>query len=659
MYLSLKWKVIILVLTILIPLSSSLLYLNASNLERLRYTQQQQSHQKLRKQLQEVLTQSYRQNLQLIDMLPTISALTENPAQNDSAEQFIFSLQNIWSNLQINWNIERLILFDEQGIGLWSSDRSPENLPLFIDGSPSWKIQCSNSCSQIISAPVMNTSGQIFYIQLEISTADLLIDFMKIANTDIGLLTPTDETNTAIFNLPRWKQSIRSITNSDTTAGIMLQLANNFSFEESLGGSRQITFNNATYEITLTPIAEDIVTKPDQQTHFIVITNIEESIALIKTTQTYMFITALSGIMLACGLMFFLLWRPISQLRQLANILPKLTTGNFSEALQQLENNRSQRKVKDEIDTLNEIEENVCVQLEKLHSELEQKAANLHNMAMFDSLTDLSNRRAFKQYLNLELDRDNLEKHPFSLMFIDLDNFKRINDSMGHHAGDQLLKVVAQRLRHCVRNTDIIARLGGDEFCIILNTLSTVEDSSIVAENIMATLRAPIKIDTTQLTVSASIGIVTAPRDGATSQELMRNADIAMYKAKSLGRNRYIHFDYVMSKNGLEELELENDLRRAILDQQFVLHYQPQIDLATQQVLGFETLLRWQHPKKGCYTRTNLSTRWKKPGSLLKRATGSLKKVAGSYVNGSTNSTLPAAWPLTFPLVSYRRVTSA
>jgi diguanylate cyclase (GGDEF)-like protein len=188
----------------------------------------------------------------------------------------------------------------------------------------------------------------------------------------------------------------------------------------------------------------------------------------------------------------------------------------------------------------------------------------------------------------------------FAFMFIDLDRFKTINDSLGHHAGDQLLKGVASRLSACVRASDTVARLGGDEFAVILENLRDDDDEGAqqVAEKMIAAMAAPMLIEGQPLTTSCSIGIGLYPADGRDSATLMKNADVAMYYAKEKGRNNYQFFSSEMNARAQERLSVESYLRLALKRNELVLHYQPRMTLAGELV-GVEALVRWQHPRRG------------------------------------------------------------
>jgi len=219
--------------------------------------------------------------------------------------------------------------------------------------------------------------------------------------------------------------------------------------------------------------------------------------------------------------------------------------------------------------------------------------------ANFDALTGLPNRHMFLDRLELEIKKAQRAKLPLALIFLDLDHFKDVNDTLGHAMGDILLQEAASRLRSCVRGTDIVARLGGDEFTIILGEL---EDSGCVeriAQSILSKLAEPFRLGDETAFVSASLGITFYPEDAATSEALLINADQAMYAAKSEGRNRYNYFTPTMQQAIQARMRLANDLRSALPNGQFQVLYQPIVELATGKICKAEALLRWQHPTRG------------------------------------------------------------
>ena len=223
----------------------------------------------------------------------------------------------------------------------------------------------------------------------------------------------------------------------------------------------------------------------------------------------------------------------------------------------------------------------------------------IRHIAYHDSLTGLPNRMLFMDRIDQAISRAQREKNQFALLFIDIDHFKVINDSMGHAAGDQLLNIMSQRLREVLRKSDTVARLGGDEFTVIIEGLDEAEDVVNVTKNILSTLDVPVDVNGKEVYVGGSIGIAMYPQDGENFGVLLKNADTAMYKAKELGRNTFQFYTSEMSYKAMQRLDMENQLRSALKAEDFVVYYQPKVNLSTNQCTGVEALVRWNHPERG------------------------------------------------------------
>lgn len=223
----------------------------------------------------------------------------------------------------------------------------------------------------------------------------------------------------------------------------------------------------------------------------------------------------------------------------------------------------------------------------------------ISRQALHDQLTGLPNRRLFKDHLELALAQAARRARLVGVMFIDLDRFKFVNDTYGHLEGDGLLKGFAQRVRACVRAGDTVARQGGDEFTVLLPDLIQADDAMIIANKIFTELQRPFVVAGRDFRVTASIGIAVYPRDGANADQLLRNADIAMYKVKSTGKNGGQLFTAEMDAGWRRRLALESDLRRAVEHGELLLHFQPQFSLRERRIVGAEVLLRWRHPQLG------------------------------------------------------------
>lgn len=232
-------------------------------------------------------------------------------------------------------------------------------------------------------------------------------------------------------------------------------------------------------------------------------------------------------------------------------------------------------------------------------TERKQSEERVQYLASHDNLTGLPNRTMFSQIVNMAIKSAYRYERKLAVMFIDLDRFKNINDTLGHEAGDLLLTEMAQRLNAALRSSDVVARLGGDEFVVLLQELGDAEQAAQVARKILAAAVKPVSVLGQELRVTASVGICVYPDDAEDEQSLMKNADIAMYRAKEEGKNTYQFYSPDIKARSLERLVLENNLRQALERNEFFLHYQAKRDLQTGEIAGVEALLRWQHPTLG------------------------------------------------------------
>ena len=219
--------------------------------------------------------------------------------------------------------------------------------------------------------------------------------------------------------------------------------------------------------------------------------------------------------------------------------------------------------------------------------------------AFHDPLTGLPNRTSFVEHLEKAIRRAKRFGWSLGLMFLDLDRFKRVNDSLGHEAGDELLQIAARRLQDSIRESDMLFRMGGDEFTVLLENVKGPEEAAAVAARMSQALAEPIELRRHELAATASIGIALYPKDDETGERLVKSADTAMYRAKELGRSRYTFFTQEMNDRVESQLVLEAGLQRAVRNDEFVLHYQPRVSAATRRVVGVEALLRWKHPERG------------------------------------------------------------
>ncbi len=227
-----------------------------------------------------------------------------------------------------------------------------------------------------------------------------------------------------------------------------------------------------------------------------------------------------------------------------------------------------------------------------------QAQEDIQRLAYYDALTGLPNRSLLQDRLTQTVAAAHRDKDSFALMFLDLDRFKYINDTLGHHAGDEMLRVVARRLNEAIREGDTVARLGGDEFIVLLRETGA-DGALFVAEKLLTSVAQPLDIDGVEMSTDVSIGICMYPDDGSDAETLMKNADAAMYHAKEQGRNNFQFFTRQLNEKARQHFDMERELRLALERDEFELYYQPQIDLSNDRIVGLEVLLRWNHPRRG------------------------------------------------------------
>ncbi|MCV6627955.1 MAG: EAL domain-containing protein, partial [Cellvibrionaceae bacterium] len=459
------------------------------------------------------------------------------------------------------------------------------------------KLSCGQTCSHSVLVPVLGSEGPQL-LQLDTQLAPLLNDFRRISKADIGIISAVpsnSKSNNNGTNISAWNQRLIHLTQEQNTLPILQRLARQQEFQQLQQHSRSLSYLDRVYDISVFTLPQFL----DSRLSLLMMTDITQAATQAQTSEKRSLTRVLPPVAVACALFFLALLRPINRMIRQSRVMSSLIKGDYDSASRKLKRQKPNLLFTDEIDQLLEAENELSTQLDELQIQLAESNEELKNLAMSDNLTGLANRYRLEKEIKRHQRSHNRYGTAFALLFLDLDNFKRINDSLGHKAGDELLSIVSKRLKACVRAADVVGRLGGDEFCIVIDNLKAEAEAQKVAQHILNTLIMPIHLRGTEINISASIGIAVAPQDGLTSSELLQNADLAMYQAKALGRNKFCAFSKELTQRAARQLSLENELRNALANREFVLYFQPQVNIDNCQICGVETLIRWQHPSKG------------------------------------------------------------
>lgn len=418
------------------------------------------------------------------------------------------------------------------------------------------------------------------YVGLTVDLSELETQIRDEIISDSGYLFATDAAGNVIF-----ESSKRPVDDSIPTAFAESVL------ESEAGEPMLATFNGESAFLSATRLHDDLnlfAVLPESELRMV-----SYKLALVVATITL--VTILVTTLFMVMAMEYLVIRPIHRLRRIAK---EIGSGSWSAEVGGV-------TASDEIGDL-------AMAFREMAINLQQSDEQVRILAYHDSLTGLPNRTMFQEYLDQSILHAKRNQQSLAVMFLDLDNFKQVNDSLGHYAGDALLQKVAQRVTKVLRGGDylargssqnsgekILARLGGDEFIILLPDIPDSLAAGVVAQRLVEALAKPVIVSGEACYVSASIGITLYPDDGSNTNELIKNADIAMYHAKEKGKNNYQFFENLMNVAARERMKLETKLRSALERGHLELHYQPQIDSLTHKVVGLEALLRWRDPEDG------------------------------------------------------------
>ena len=523
--------------------------------------------------------------------LESFSEITQLSQQNDFTI-FAQQLARQIDGLQFNLNVENVWLVDATSQVLFSTSDIPplvqENIAkAFKLQQPNHQLYCQSSCQLLLSLPLLNNKGDEVVITMSASLIDMLYAIKTSLNSDVAIISFPDQNNATSADA-----KIISSSNMELTKSLLF-LNQKVGMDTMLEQGLQSDFAEHSYLINLLPLA-----KNNQRAFYLTLIDDVTTFKNKNAKYRQQFLISLAGIFLVLGVLVYFIARPFTKrLLRLSGALPLLSNKKFDQ-FRQIKLNRL-TLFTDELDILTDSALELSYELEQLNIEVEQKTKELENIAMYDLLTGLPNRNMLNYQLRKSIVNIGRYGGGVAVLFLDLDDFKKVNDSNGHSEGDKLLIQAAERVRLSVGQIDLACRFGGDEFVVVLGNLTSVNEAIKIAEILLAQFKEPIRLGSSIFYVSTSIGIAYTEQSDEKAEDIISHADIAMYEAKDNGGGQYHVYQQEMYQRVAHRVMLETEVRQALAKKQFSLSLQPQLCAKDKKVYGFEALLRWKHPERG------------------------------------------------------------
>jgi len=516
-------------------------------------------------------------------------------SQQDDFSNLALQLEKQYDALQLHLNVEDIWLVDDKQNILFATNDFPnvvkDNIAqVFKLQEPEHRIFCPQSCQLLLSLPLLNKQGDMVVVTMSTSLVDMLFALKATLDRDVAVIRiPTKNKH----EISASSAKVISASDMELTESLLATDKPYSELNKILMKGLHLDLVDNSYLINLLILSEQA-----KQNFYLVLINDITAYKAKNDAYQKRFILSLSLIFTLLAAFVYFISSPFTKrLLLLSNALPLLAQKKFTQ-FRQVELRRP-RMFADELDVLVHSSQELSFELEQLNLVVEQKTKELENIAMYDLLTGLPNRNMLNYQLRKSLANITRHKCGVAVLFLDLDDFKKVNDSNGHNIGDKLLIQAADRVRISVGEIDLACRFGGDEFVIVLSHLKSVDEAIEVAEKVLLQFKEPIKLGSNIFYVSTSIGIAYTESPTDKSDDLISHADIAMYEAKDNGGGQYHIYHPEMFQRVAHRVMLEGEVRQALAKQQFSLSLQPQICAKNKKLYGFEALLRWQHPERG------------------------------------------------------------
>ncbi len=518
----------------------------------------------------------------------------------EAGEELSELLQNTWDDLELLANLKSVQFYN-------ATDARPQaafgELPGFnavslaqdaiTNRQPQQQVTCDGECSLLVATPILGADGRAAMV-LEQSLMATFMALAQLNDVNVGLLTSQGRhsASTQKFLAP-WRLRSSLLTREEQSLPLLQQATRQYTLDEVVANGVQIELDGSIFMLQAFPLT-DLLSSGH---YLVIIDDVSDSKAQIGANITTQ-VTSASAIVLVFAMVGLIAsLRPIRKIRLLLQHYQYIANEDYEQVRKLLP--VKPPRFYDELDLLSHETVAMANHLEVLNTALKKKADDLEFQAMHDKLTGLGNRNLFMYELEKQVANNKRSARNWALIFLDLDKFKQVNDTLGHDVGDQLLQLVAQRLKESLRKGDTVCRLGGDEFTVILSSLKRRADVKRVLDKIYAVMQQPAHLGGKELAIGCSAGAVICDDSLGGAQDFLKAADLAMYEAKREGRNRYQIFDEDMSHAAKQNFIVENEFHHALKQKHFLLHLQPQINLRNGRLFGFEALVRWQHPLQG------------------------------------------------------------